>query len=611
VTKEGNFIIFAIEQYKKAMKLQGKDVVELFKKHDIFELIRKSYFIYHIEREQNMIDDINAYIFASQRKLAMRNFSILAVLAAALLFLVSCGKHSFEDVFDDIFGNSSSSSGNGTVPGVVGPLIQTQWAQRSPFNDLFPMVDASQGFSVDNTGRAITNCSNTAMAQIMEFHRHPARGSGSSTLITIHPQAVSVPAVNLDVTFDWDNMLRTYPNANSGTERERNAVATLLYHLAAASGANNRSNIQALINNFGYDRSIQRLERKFYTDAQWEAIIRQQLDLGLPVYYWGCAADGNASRAHAFIVDGYDDSGRFHINMGWSGRDDGWYFLNNINPRDYDFNHEQIMIINIRPDAGSTGSNDMALISFAVAKTTVTQNEALTISFRPRSSGFFPGGQFGAALVDNNGNIVEVIGVMNRSELRPGTAWTLAYDPLVFNTFVPETVSPGQYRLQIVSRITNGEWKIITASDLTAGVPNAINLTVTAETGARGGGHGISLNSLTVSSTAATRNTPFTVSVRPQNTGSNDFPGGQLGAALVDNNGNIVEVIGTRNLSALTPGRGWFERNDPLVINCSVPNTVPPGQYRLRIVVRPTDGEWRLATLSLPEVPNSIDFTVE
>jgi C1A family cysteine protease len=36
----------------------------------------------------------------------MRNFSILAVLAAALLFLVSCGKHSFEDVFD----SSSSSS---------------------------------------------------------------------------------------------------------------------------------------------------------------------------------------------------------------------------------------------------------------------------------------------------------------------------------------------------------------------------------------------------------------------------------------------------------------------------------------------------------------------
>jgi len=62
MTKEGNFTIFAIEQYKKAMNIQGKDVIELFKKYNIFELIRKSYAVYHIEREQNMIDDINDYI---------------------------------------------------------------------------------------------------------------------------------------------------------------------------------------------------------------------------------------------------------------------------------------------------------------------------------------------------------------------------------------------------------------------------------------------------------------------------------------------------------------------------------------------------------------------
>ncbi len=62
MTKEGNFIIFAIEQYKKAMDMQGQEVIELFKKYNIFELIRKSYAVYHIEREQNMIDDINDYI---------------------------------------------------------------------------------------------------------------------------------------------------------------------------------------------------------------------------------------------------------------------------------------------------------------------------------------------------------------------------------------------------------------------------------------------------------------------------------------------------------------------------------------------------------------------
>jgi hypothetical protein len=67
MTKEGNFIIFAIEQYKKAMDMRGEDVIKLFKKYNIFELIRKSYFVYHIEREQNMIDDINGYIKACEK----------------------------------------------------------------------------------------------------------------------------------------------------------------------------------------------------------------------------------------------------------------------------------------------------------------------------------------------------------------------------------------------------------------------------------------------------------------------------------------------------------------------------------------------------------------
>jgi len=62
MTKEGNYMIFAIEQYKKAMNMLGKDVVKLFEKYNVFDLIRKSYFIYHIEREQNMIDDINSYL---------------------------------------------------------------------------------------------------------------------------------------------------------------------------------------------------------------------------------------------------------------------------------------------------------------------------------------------------------------------------------------------------------------------------------------------------------------------------------------------------------------------------------------------------------------------
>jgi hypothetical protein len=69
---------------------------------------------------------------------------------------------------------------------------------------------------------------------------------------------------------------------------------------------------------------------------------------------------------------------------------------------------------------------------------------------------------------------------------------------------------------------------------------------------------------------------------------------------------SVVVTMGTRNRSALNSGAN----SNPMEINSTVPNTVRAGRYQLRIVVRPTNGEWKIATLSLPDAPTSIDFTV-
>ncbi|MDR0472767.1 MAG: hypothetical protein LBH43_03720 [Treponema sp.] len=81
--------------------------------------------------------------------------------------------------------------------------------------------------------------------------------------------------------------------------------------------------------------------------------------------------------------------------------------------------------------------------------------------------------------------------------------------------------------------------------------------------------------------------------------GLGKFPDVQAGAALVDNNGKIVEVVGSIKVSS------------NMKINCSVPDTVKPGQYRLRIVIKPSSGEWGVATLAPEGVPTSIPFTVK
>ena len=355
---------------------------------------------------------------------------------------------------------------------VVGPLLQTQWSQRTPYNDLFPIVRESDGFFVDNNSRNVTGCGTTAFAQIMKFHNYPARGSGQSTSMNSYPKSITVPLVDLNVAYDWKNMLNTYTTTDPGTEQQRNAVATLMYHIAAATGANN-SSTKAMITNFGYDKSIQIHYRK-YADADWEALIKQQLDTGLPVLYWG---DDPEEPGHTFVIDGYDNIGRFHINMGWGGVDDGWYFLNNINPSTYGtkkFYNNQLIYINIKPDAGSTGSNKLALNTFTTDKAAVSQNEQFTVKFELYSSGFFSGGQVGAVLVDNDSKIITVIGERTvGNNWQPGSKYI--YE---INGSVPVTVEPGEYQLRIAVKTAASDWEFITLSAVRDGVSNSIDFGV-------------------------------------------------------------------------------------------------------------------------------------
>jgi len=510
-----------------------------------------------------------------------------------LVFFITCALLFFSCNF--LFGNNTSN------PGFVEPLLQTRWGQGNPFNSMLP--EGHRSF-----------CGLLTMAQIMKYHNHPVRGIGQSEPYTTS-NGVFIPSVNFGATnYDWGNMLNTY--TSSATGQQRNAVATLVYHAGVARGRNFSSGVDrynfsyALTAFFGYDRSILRLERRFYDDAAWEAIIREQLDSGLPVQYVGYEPGDN----HSFIIDGYDSIGRFHINWGWAGMHNGWYFLNNFNySGERRWNDNQYIHINIMPDRGGVPlPYEMALNSFTASKTTIPPNELFTISAQVRNLGTlssFPGGQIGAALVNNNGNIVTVFGMVNFNELNPLSNRTIS-----INSFVPGNIASGQYQLRMVIRPTDGEWEIITKSSISDGVPNAINFTITPEGSVTpGGGYGQRLENFTTELVSAVHNetTRFVVTLRMRNTTTESFSGGQHAVALLDSAGNIVSILGTIGSGGLGAGMQNLNVRD---INCTIlPNTIAPGQYSMRILVRPntTDGEWRIATLANTGVSNIYEFTVQ
>ena len=500
---------------------------------------------------------------------------------------------------------------NAVQPGNADPLKKTKWDQGAPYNDMTPMIG--------NT-HTKTGCVATAVAQIMNYHGHPASGSGRSETYTVTASGVSVPSVNFNVRYDWNNNLVSYPNATSGTVQERSAVSLLMYQVGVSLGMKYKSSSSstsiihapaALTAIFGYDKGIQYKESRYYDDAAWEAIIRQQIDAGMPVLYRGASVsnadddeDDSEDSSHTFIIDGYDNKGQFHVNWGWGGSDDGYYSLNAMNPRaGRRYNHDHRMVINIKPDkGGSAAGYEMALLEYATSKASVRQNELFTVTARIKNLSTldeFPGGQLGAALTDNSGNIAAVIGTINSyNPLRPRFSRNST-----INCLITETVRPGQYRLATVIRPNGGNWKVITASSVRDGIPNSLNITVSAGE-AKVDAYGIALVEFTPDKTSVPKNETFSVSVKARYVGTDAFPGGQIGVALVDNNGKIVEVVRSRDYERLGSGT----TRTSTIGSCKA--TAASGRYKLSIVVKPNGGEWRVVELSYQGNPTSIDFTV-
>ena len=199
----------------------------------------------------------------------------------------------------------------------IEPLTGAEWDQDSPYWGKIP------GDSY------LTGCVATALAQIMYKWKHPVQGTGSKEY-TYNSQQFSADFGN--TTYDWANMLPTY--GYSDTQTQKDAVATLMYHVGvavsmkygtSASTAVSRDAVFALYDYFGYDAGMANETRSKYSDDAWKELIYNELAAGRPVFYSGSSGDSG----HAFVCEGYRPSDdKFYFNWGWSGSGNGWFALN-------------------------------------------------------------------------------------------------------------------------------------------------------------------------------------------------------------------------------------------------------------------------------------------
>lgn len=272
----------------------------------------------------------------------------------------------------------------------IAPLVPARWNQGTPYNILLPFVSGKH---------ASTGCVATAMAQIMYAHRWPPRPTATIPAYTTSTNNIYMASLE-PVDFDWDSMEDIYYTDDT-TRQAARAVATLMKYCAqsvkmnflASSSSSLTSRIpSALATYFGFKPDARYVARENYSTEEWEQMLYDELAAGRPVAYGGNKSSGG----HAFVCDGYDGNGMFHINWGWGSQSDGYFLLNVLNPSSqgigsvagaYGYIYGQGMGIGLEPGTDGTNTEiltyrDMEISSTSTTRTSSAYTFSVTVSGR-------------------------------------------------------------------------------------------------------------------------------------------------------------------------------------------------------------------------------------
>ena len=224
----------------------------------------------------------------------------------------------------------------------LAPLIITKWDQGKYYNAYCPADPNGPD------GHCVTGCVATAVSQLMYYHRWPNSGTGCHSYY--HNVYGTIGACFDTCYYDYNEMTQTLINYN-------HSAALLLYTTGisfdmvygpSGSAVWNHSVANSMKTYFKYCPETRYIFRDS-TNLNWDSLIITNLDARKPLYYAGWE-DTTFTSGHAFICDGYQDTGYYHFNWGWGGYADGFFYTNQLNPAGLNFNYCQELIVDIYPD---------------------------------------------------------------------------------------------------------------------------------------------------------------------------------------------------------------------------------------------------------------------
>ena len=336
----------------------------------------------------------------------------------------------------------------------VEPLIHDTWDQFAPYNALCPLIEGEH---------CATGCVAHSLAQIVRYWKQSTSGASYTYVDSLgcnQTLSASLPSQG----YKYDLMLDSYVEGQY-TQEQLDAVTQLLYDCGVlvemkygveSSGARSIRQPIALANYLGFDDGLQMYFRDFYSYQDWVRMLKSELTQGRPVLM----SAQSPSLSHAFVCDGYDAQGLFHLNLGMSGDADGYYYLPYLTPKQaewYDFDNPeggmnliQSAVMGIRPEhAGENADTPHNVFAFAGLEPIVASSDRygeLKVATQEMSNVGWNMLQGQLSLLLKKGDEVEaVLAEYGHEFLLEEVDDTSYTDTLAFT--IPASVKEGTYRV--------------------------------------------------------------------------------------------------------------------------------------------------------------------
>ncbi len=265
---------------------------------------------------------------------------------------------------------------------IVLPMLTTTWGQGEYYNELCPVDPAGPG------GHALVGCGAVAMAQVLNYWHHPWKGNGN------HQYVAS--------GYGWQyayfqNALYNYDTMPTSINSSNLKIAKLMYHCAVSLemdfGPNSSTasiyDVEDAFRDYFYIDNGVELKLKSSHMATWDDILHLQLDNYQPVCYRGW--DVGKGSGHMWVLDGYQGSDHYHMNWGWYGNYDGYYYLTDLTPGDHNFGTSEMAVIKIKPEIHSISGTLTAAGGPYYFKRDRRINSSETLTIEPGTEIYFAG----------------------------------------------------------------------------------------------------------------------------------------------------------------------------------------------------------------------------